>query len=1590
MGSSAQKLYRRWALCALACALQWAADLRATVAPTDEYSKLIGSASGVSPLDSHPFGENVDLYTGALSFGITDISVPGIGPTITVGRTLKAAEDSADATDAVYGGGNWRPFGEWDLDIPRIETNAAYAPNLNGWQTDNNTVPTASNRCTVFRAPPPAVSTSPPDGPWDPVRWWYGYHLVVAGYGDQLLLSRTVSNTHAPTSGSYPIVTKQDWMIGCGITASDGGEGFLALSPEGTQYTFAHLVYRPMPALTRPNGSTGQLVGPQPESNDVDFIARDSAAMYVTKIQDRFGNTLTYNWSGNNLTSIVASDGRQVNFTYVSGKQWIQTITQQAADTPVRTWTYSYNGNPSFPSLTRVQLPDGSAWSYQMGTLESTSISTTGGSCVNNTLPILNSVATTGSMTSPTGLSATFTITPTLRGRSYVPKSCWSPYSGSTTTYATVPNSYYQFAITSAVYSGPGLPTQTWNWGYSAANQSWSSDACASGQTCPSTIYTDVVDPSGHDVRYTFSNRYDASESLLVGKTEYSGAAGTTVLRSETDTYATTGGTWPHGYGDDLQLRLNQASIENVSPLSSRTITQAGATFTFTANTYDAYARTTKQTESSTLGFSRTVSTAYFDDGARWVLGQVSTTAVNATASLCTTTNVTTTSFSTCTLYDGTTDLPSKEYNFGLLQSTKTWNANGTLYTVADGRSDTTTMTNWKRGVPQSIKFADNTTRSAVVNDDGWVASVTDENGYTTGYAYDAMGRITKITYPAGDSVNWNTANSSFAQISSTEYGLVTGHWKLTQTTGNYRKQTFFDARWRPVLTREEDIGNSATIRYIAQGYDYANRMTFSSYPVASATSYTSPTSGTHSIYDALGRVTSQSQDSELGTLTTSTGYLSGFQKQVTNPRNYTTTTSYQAFALPDESAPTQIQAPESATTAIGRDTYGKPTSIVRSGAGYSATRSFVYDANQRMCKTIEPESGAMLMDYDAANNIAWSTRGSSLTGLTCDRTSVAATDKTTYAYDFRNRLTGATYPTGTSALSQTWTPDGLLLTTSTNGAVWTYGYNKRRLLQSESLVYGGQTFALSRGYDANGHQSSLTYPDNLVAGYLPNAMGQATLAGSYASGVTYYPNGAMSGFHYGNSVAHTLTQNARGLPQRSQDGAVTDLTYSYDKNANVAQIADNLGNTTTRTLGYDGLDRLSSASAPSMWGNASYTYDTLDNLRTSTLGSRSCTYAINSNNRITGLSGAGCAMTYGYDARGNVTQRGAQTFTFDRADRLASVTGLESSVYDGHNRRVAILRNAGTKLYQVYSEDGQLVYGWDTTTNKKTDYIYLNGSLIARSESVNGSAATPTYIHTDGLHSPVAETNTIGNVTQQIRYEPYGGAWGSSATQGPGYTGQVTDTSTGLSYMQQRYYDFLAGRFLSNDPAGVDAASFNRYWYADNNPYKYIDRDGRESGCFSNNFGCGIGHDTPETIRDQAVAMAGFATLMTGGLFAPELAGGGMVAATTKALLGIGGKKVTAAEANKVAHIFGQAKHGLDGVAKAMGGEAKALQAIEKATVKAVDASKDGVFKTVVNVGGQEVTVTGKIVAGEVKVGTAYIPPPPPPPPSAPLPPKL
>ncbi|WP_316690040.1 MULTISPECIES: RHS repeat-associated core domain-containing protein [Xanthomonas] len=144
------------------------------------------------------------------------------------------------------------------------------------------------------------------------------------------------------------------------------------------------------------------------------------------------------------------------------------------------------------------------------------------------------------------------------------------------------------------------------------------------------------------------------------------------------------------------------------------------------------------------------------------------------------------------------------------------------------------------------------------------------------------------------------------------------------------------------------------------------------------------------------------------------------------------------------------------------------------------------------------------------------------------------------------------------------------------------------------------------------------------------------------------------------------------------------------------------------------------------------------------------------------------------------------------------------------------------------------LIYTQDARKGINTDYIYLAGGVVAlRARQAAGGVETVTYQHTDALGSPVAMTNAAGQVVERTQYEPYGVAIGKTV-DGMGYTGHAMDGGTGLIYMQQRYYDANAGRFLSVDPVDADmdnGALFKRYMYAANNPCRFFDPDGRCTG---------------------------------------------------------------------------------------------------------------------------------------------------------------
>jgi RHS repeat-associated protein len=110
----------------------------------------------------------------------------------------------------------------------------------------------------------------------------------------------------------------------------------------------------------------------------------------------------------------------------------------------------------------------------------------------------------------------------------------------------------------------------------------------------------------------------------------------------------------------------------------------------------------------------------------------------------------------------------------------------------------------------------------------------------------------------------------------------------------------------------------------------------------------------------------------------------------------------------------------------------------------------------------------------------------------------------------------------------------------------------------------------------------------------------------------------------------------------------------------------------------------------------------------------------------------------------------------------------------------------------------------------------------------------TVTYIHTDVAGTPIVATDASGAVVWKENYQPFGRQlnYPSAGDNDQWFAGKQYEAETGLSYFGARYYDPVLGRFTGIDPAAFDVGNIhglNRYSYGNNNPYRYVDPDGRE-----------------------------------------------------------------------------------------------------------------------------------------------------------------
>ena len=208
--------------------------------------------------------------------------------------------------------------------------------------------------------------------------------------------------------------------------------------------------------------------------------------------------------------------------------------------------------------------------------------------------------------------------------------------------------------------------------------------------------------------------------------------------------------------------------------------------------------------------------------------------------------------------------------------------------------------------------------------------------------------------------------------------------------------------------------------------------------------------------------------------------------------------------------------------------------------------------------------------------------------------------------------------------------------------------------------------------------------------------------------------------------------------------------------------------------------------------------------------------------NRLTSRTASGTTQTPTWDANGSLTSDGVNPFTWDARNRLIAIGtsgSVGSFVYDGLNRRQTATLNGASTSY---------LYSGDDVVQELQSGSVTASELIGLAIDERLSRAGETYL-TDLLGSTVALASGT-SIQTSYGYDPYGVAQtpvGASSTNPFQFTGREKDaTSAGLMYYRARYYNPSWGRFVSEDPIGINGG-INLYAYVEGNPSGYNDPSG-------------------------------------------------------------------------------------------------------------------------------------------------------------------
>lgn len=780
----------------------------------------------------------------------------------------------------------------------------------------------------------------------------------------------------------------------------------------------------------------------------------------------------------------------------------------------------------------------------------------------------------------------------------------------------------------------------------------------------------------------------------------------------------------------------------------------------------------------------------------------------------------------------------------------------------------------------------------------GVVRASRDTAGLTTTYGYDNAFRIMSIQPPGQATTSYTYTRSTGTSVST----FVPARVKSSSTaTGLGTRETEFQYDAMGRLWRLKTLMPDATWSVRETLYDAAGNVASRSEQqklVVITSEYDfSPSKKTiFSGYDALGKPASSTLpdlklvtyqykgEREVSTFVT----IAGTAGEVSTKTTEGYDRQGRLTALVEANG-----SPASLTTTYVYDAAGRLTNVSMPGAAGTQTRRFIYDYRGFLTQERHPEVGTAgngsidYLNYDAAGKPHRIRTGPVLgpfdlaydydvAGRVTQVQLVAtAQPLKLFAYD---DPTGATYPecagnrcNGKLAAAARfhYTADfGTVAVTEAYQYDPSTGMMSRRdTTVGSGTGFTGESFNTAQTYNAFGDVNLIHYPCRTAPGGCNTnepapptishgyTNGKLTSLGTWASSITYAPNGLIDTVTHGSGSTAvrekwvpdtsgmvrpcgifiygpgaTLTADATAPCGQRLGGTGAQWAsgmYAYDGAGNIKQIGGN-------TYAYDGFNRLTNwtvngfanARAYDVWGNP-----------------------VAAGLVVNGTTNRYTHMTY--DVTGNVTSDGTRTYTYD-SHSMISGTNVGSRafrfLYTPDNQRVAaierinvggVLRNKTTftlrgmnnSLLRVFVSDetsGTPVWSW------KENVIWRGGAVLA-----DQTSAGIRHYGLDHLGSPRLITSATGALIGTQDFAPFGagGTSNGGAIQFTGHERDAANLAGGSAdlpdYMHARYYDASIGRFLAVDPM-LDSESalrrpqtWNRYSYVANNPMNAVDPTG-------------------------------------------------------------------------------------------------------------------------------------------------------------------